>query len=558
MKPSLALAAVLALAAAGRAADYSGWTHSGSVFVLTTPEGADLPAGASVEDFPLLVRLHRDFFDFAEARPDGTDLRFASAAGEPLAYQIEEWDPAGGVASVWVRVPTVRGNARQEVKLYWGKADARPESSGKAVFNEANGYLSVWHMGGPVRDEVGTLTSRDVGTTPTAGVVGPARHFAGRQGVFGGDRIPSYPAGAGAHSTEAWVRADRPNATIIGWGNEGGGRGSKVRMQLRSPPHLHIDSDFSDVRGGTRLPLGEWVHVAHTYDGGEGRVYVNGKLDASAKPRLDIKSPARLWIGGWYDTYDFVGDIDEVRISKVARSAAWVRLEYENQKPLQTLVGPVVRPGDRFAVSAAKVEVAEGKSVTLTATAGGAQKLYWLVTRDGKETISAVDRFAFTLDAGRVIGDQALTVRLRAVYPDRVNTADVAVTVREAVPEPVFTLQAPAAWDGRRPIEVVPQVSNLADMRAAGAGRLNYTWHVADLATIHEPAPGKLVLKRAQNSGRLTVTASVDNGGRPTTRSATILVTEPAKDAWVERTPAKDEKPAAGQQIGRASCRERV
>ena len=61
--------------------------------------------------------------------------------------------------------------------------------------------------------------------------------------------------------------------------------------------------------------------------------------DTSAGSPLAIKSPARMWIGGWYDNYTFVGDIDEVRISKVARSADWVRLEYENQKPLQTLVG---------------------------------------------------------------------------------------------------------------------------------------------------------------------------------------------------------------------------
>jgi hypothetical protein len=60
MKTLLALSSALVFAIAAPAgADYSGWTHSGSVYVLTTPEGADLPASASVEDFPLLVRLHK-------------------------------------------------------------------------------------------------------------------------------------------------------------------------------------------------------------------------------------------------------------------------------------------------------------------------------------------------------------------------------------------------------------------------------------------------------------------------------------------------------------------
>ena len=56
-------------------------------------------------------------------------------------------------------------------------------------------------------------------------------------------------------------------------------------MQLRNRRTSATDSDFSDVRGEVRVPLGEWVHVVHTYAKGiEGKIYINGKLDASAKP----------------------------------------------------------------------------------------------------------------------------------------------------------------------------------------------------------------------------------------------------------------------------------
>jgi hypothetical protein len=520
------------------------------VYVLTTPEGADLPASASVEQFPLLVRLHRDFFDFGQAKRNGDDLRFASSKEEPLAYQIEEWDTGKGVASIWVRVPRIQGNTRQEIKLYWGKADAKSESEGRAVFNESNGYLSVWHMSGPVNDDAGTLQSKDTGTTPCGGVIGQARHFPGQKGIFGGDKITTYPSGASSHSTEAWFRAEKPNGNVLAWGNEHGQ--GKVVMQYRSPPHVNMDCFFSgaNVAGKSTLPLSEWVHVAHTYEKGNSRVYVNGVLDGvtmTASAPLAIKSPARLWIGGWYHNYNFVGDIDEVRISKVARSADWVRLQYENQKPLQTLVGPIVRPGNEFSVSAAKVTVAEGQSVTLTAQAGGAQKVYWSAKRDGKESIVATDRFSFTYDAGRVVGDQALTLQFKAVYPNEVKTRDVAVTIREDIPEPVFTLRAPATWDGRKTIEIVPQIANLEALRAKIADKLNYNWSVSDIAVTKDTRPGKLVLSRAQNSGTMTVTVAIDNGGKPTMHSTTIAVTEPAKDAWVERTPAKDEKPEDGQ-----------
>ena len=550
MKTTL-LALVLVLTLAGPvSAQYPGWKHSGSVFVLTTPEGADLPASATVENFPLLVRLHKDFFDFTQAKPDGADLRFSSAKGDPLAYQIEEWDAKNGTASVWVRVPKITGNARQEIKLHWGKADAKSESDGKNVFNESNGYLSVWHMSGPVTDEVGTLESKDTGTTSVAGVVGTARHFPGQKGIFCGDKIPNYPTGASSHSTEAWFRAERPNGNVLAWGNEQAQ--GKVVMHYRSPPHVKMECYFSgaDVAGKSTLPKGEWVHVVHTYEKGDSRLYVNGALDgttATASAPLNIKSPARMWIGGWYGNYNFVGDIDEVRVSKVVRSADWIKLQYENQKPLQTLVGPVVQPGKEFGLPETTAALPEGQSMVFEAKAGGAQKVYWSVVRDGKEVVVATDWFAYTFVAGRVVGSQTVALRFRAVYANETKVKDVPVTIKEDIPEPEFALQSPAAWDGRKTIEVVPQITNLAALKAKGADALNYKWSVTDIATINEPAPGKLVLKRSQNSGKMTITATIDNGGAPTVKSVTIAVTEPANDAWVERVPAEDEKPEDGQ-----------
>ena len=531
-------------------APYPAWQHSGVLTILTTPEGADLPVGTVTEGFPLLVRLHKDWFDFKQAKADGADVRFSASAGAPLPYQIEEWDVANGSASIWVRVPRIEGNARQALRMHWGKADAVSESSGKAVFNESNGYLSVWHLGDTVQDEVGTLESKETGTSLTNGIVGKARHFPGKAGIFGGDKIPNYPAGASPHSSEVWFRSRTPNSTLVAWGNEQAQ--GKVVMQFRSPPHINMDCYFSggNVASGSRLPLGEWTHVVHTYQQGESLLYLNGKLDGSNTKNggpLAIKTPARLWIGGWYNNYTFVGDMDEVRISKVTRSADWVRLQFENQKPQQTLVGPLVQAGNAFAVSQEKVVVDEGKSVSFTAQAGGAQKIFWVLKRDGREEVVATDRFAFNFAAGRVPGDATATLQFKAVYAGEVKTKDIAITVKEAIPEPVFTLKAPAAWDGRATIEIVPQVANLAAMQARGAGELKTEWSATPFAVIKEIAPGKLRLLRAQNSGKLTVTATVSNGGKASTQSVDIAVTEPKRDAWMARVPAKDEQPEDGQ-----------
>jgi hypothetical protein len=529
---------------------YRDWRHSGSMHVLTTPEGANLAATTSEEGFPLLVRLHKDFFRFDEAMTNGEDIRFSTTNGTPLSYQIEEWDTAGRTASIWVRLPVIKGNTRQEIHLHWGKVGAASESNGKAVFDESNGYLSVWHMNGPPKDEVDTLKSTDVNTLAAAGMIGLARHFGGSQGIFCGEKIDNYPTGSSSHTTEAWIRSEKANATVVGWGNEMAQ--GKVVMQFRSPPHINMDCYFSDgnVKSESRLPMAQWVHVVHTYRKGYSRLYANGELDGASTSRaspLAIRSPSHLWIGGWYDNYDFIGDIDEVRISKVARSTDWVKLQYENQKTLQTLTGPVVQPGNAFSVSPSQLSVMEGTSAIVSGEAGGAQKIYWILKKDKKETVVAVDRLRYTFNAGRVKGNTSTTLEFKCVYANDVKTMDIPITVQEDIPEPVFTLKAPPAWDGRTAIEVEAQIENLGSMKAKGAGELNYVWTASGIAVIQENAPGKLILKRAQGSGTLTVTVAVHNGGMPTVKDVKIQVSEPKEDAWIQRSPAKDEKPENNQ-----------
>ena len=534
------------------AVKYKRWRHSGSLYLLTTPDGATLPATSSEENFPVLVRLEKDWFNFSEAGAHGEDIRFAAGhhvghhvpmvvvGGGPLAYQIDQWDPAAGTALIWVRVPQIKGNARQEIKMYWGNADAKSESSGSAVFNKSNGYLSVWHMNDPVKDDAGTVESTDMDTMSSSGMIGRGRYFAGGKGINCGERITKYPFASSPHTSEAWIKAEKLNSTVLNWGKQ-----DVVHMRLScTPGHIIINNGKTSVQATSPFLKSEWTQVVYTYDGQGERVYVNGRLDVSVatSSTLEILTPVRMQIGA-----GFVGDLDEVRISKVARSADWVKLQYENQKPLQTLVGPLVQPGGEFSVSTRNITIVEGKHATVTARAGGAEKVYWIIKRGGAETITDVDRFHFTLDAGRVTGDQSFTLQFKAVYAGGVKTLDIPVTIREDIPDPVFTLQAPATWDGRETIEVVPQIANLRAMQAKHAGDLKYDWTVPAMVEVKEVQPGKLVLQRARNSGKLIVTVAVSNGGKPVTRSVQIAVHEPVKDAWVPRTPEKDEKPEDNQ-----------
>ena len=113
------------------------------MFILTTPEGANITSGPAETNFPLLLRFNSSNFPFNQAAADGRDIRFTTVTGTALSYQIEQWDAANGRAAVWVKIPSIAANARQEIKMYWGKTGVTSESRGTSVFNASNGYVRV-------------------------------------------------------------------------------------------------------------------------------------------------------------------------------------------------------------------------------------------------------------------------------------------------------------------------------------------------------------------------------------------------------------------------------
>ena len=127
-------------------AQYDDWKHSGLTYIVTDSAGTDLPASAVEKNFPLLVRLHKEYFDFSQAKPGGEDIRFSSK-GKPLAYQIERWDAEGGEADVWVRIPTIKGKDQQAIRMHWGNDKVSTESNGEQVFRTTEGFAAVWHLG---------------------------------------------------------------------------------------------------------------------------------------------------------------------------------------------------------------------------------------------------------------------------------------------------------------------------------------------------------------------------------------------------------------------------
>jgi len=99
---------------------------------------------------------------------------------------------------------------------------------------------------------------------------------------------------------------------------------------------LDGESDWEEINaiGTTPMELGEWFHLALTWQPGDKlSVYLNGQLEAQTTTDLDVLvgSLAGNQIGAWSSRANLLDtDIDEIRYSKIARSAAWIKAEYDS------------------------------------------------------------------------------------------------------------------------------------------------------------------------------------------------------------------------------------
>jgi hypothetical protein len=331
---------------------FAGWKYSRRIFLNTTASGANV-AGAVVH-FPVLIRLSTPGFNFAQAKSGGDDIRFVKSDGSQLACEIERWDATQGAAEVWVKVDTLFGNdSAHYIKMLWGNAYAAAVSNGGAVFDTADGFEGVWHMGQLAVDATknhfnGAVT--DSSPTEAIGVIGDCAQFNGTSNFV---KIPGTASGKldypehGVYAVSAWVYVDTLDSAY-----------QKVIEKNNFQYKLQIDCFNSWSFGEYESAVGHeltnspataakaWNYVVGVRSGDKQYLYVNGVCMSSTIIAWPYSGPrdatTDLIIGGATFTNNswsfFKGRIDESRIESTARSAEWIKLCYMNQCSLDRLV----------------------------------------------------------------------------------------------------------------------------------------------------------------------------------------------------------------------------
>ncbi len=299
------------------------WTQRQKLTIATGSDAANLSEG--VDGSAVLVRLHDGNFQFTAASPDGSDLRFVADDGTVLPHHVESYDSLVNAAFVWVRVPKIAAGTQTTLNLYYGNAN--PGSVPPLKTTDVYDGSLVYHFADRGSNPADATANGNNGIAPLAASDGALIASAAR--LLGGDPVTIIASPSldwsGSFTWSAWLKPSALQANAVVFS-----RGEGFRLSLdQGVPVVETGSQ----RSGPGQPVAPavWTHVTVTVGDGKVSLYVNGEPYSQLQAAVTAEGP--LVLGGYADAPRFVGEIDELQISKGARSASWIKFAAVSQGP---------------------------------------------------------------------------------------------------------------------------------------------------------------------------------------------------------------------------------
>jgi hypothetical protein len=256
----------------------------------------------------------------------------------------------------------VKGNSKQTIKMTFGDPAAVDASDGKKVFDVADGYLGVWHLG-----EAGSTTAG--GYKDSTANANHGKGIAVTAESVGDGRVGK--AALLAHATNQYIEVDVSKTKAFDmpekqtWSvwvfakthavsyqcmvSKAGERGYRIHYfgnttSVETCTEDMVDNDLCPVNnGGTKVVTGKWFHLFGINDKPAHGHYINAVRDAWVTndngPWIsDATVPLTIGNNSTNKGRSFDGFIDEVRVWGVAKTPDWGKLEYENAREGQKFV----------------------------------------------------------------------------------------------------------------------------------------------------------------------------------------------------------------------------
>jgi biopolymer transport protein ExbB len=325
----IAIAALLVPVVAQAASWWNNdWKYRKEISLDLSATGADV-AGTPL-DVPVLIRLSlANFSYFNDTKPDGSDFRVVAGDDKtPLKFHFEKYDVQNQMALLWVRVPQITGGSKSDkIYAYYGNADAPSAADAPGTYDAAQVLvLPLSESIGLPQDLTAYKNNPSVSnaTLTPASLIGGGAKFSGKETIS----VPASPSlrllPAQGLTASAWLRTEQAQqASVLALADQG----KFVELAIdgsRMVARAALDGAPVTVTQATDLSLNQWHHVALTIGSGKLTLYVDGLATASAPVTL-AELGGTFRIGSADAKAYLTGDVDEIEVSKVVRSADWIK-----------------------------------------------------------------------------------------------------------------------------------------------------------------------------------------------------------------------------------------
>ena len=326
----------------------------------------------TLTNFPVLVDVRKKdtngfkYEDFYRA--DGSDMVFVDETGHLIPHEIDTWN-RNGQSLIWVRIPRMVDGTTFTMCYRSPLLDPLPD-----VGNTFEKYVGVWHMN---EKEDGVVLLKDstvndfetethaASTASSQGRIGYARRVAQQAGsassygrIIAFDHDDILRTGVGNVFTHsgwyklaakpagwAYLVSRKSEDADVGWGVQ---YEQNVYNKLRvwSGSNAKNMQQLFDTPGASATGWNYWTFVfdgSVNPDGTTNRLfhaYLNGEELSSTVGGFQLNYPVVNDERATYDhlcvvgqengTGAFNGLVDEARFSKGARSADWIKAEYDS------------------------------------------------------------------------------------------------------------------------------------------------------------------------------------------------------------------------------------
>ena len=278
--------------------------------------------------------------------PNGPNYDFAfvdPSSSTELYYQVENYNQATGTLLVWVQLPSVSPTQNNTISFYYG-AKVPSTTHNTAFFQKTwtSDYQAVFHFNdaaftgtttdGTVNNHVASLGGFTAASL-VPGKIGNAYNFGGS------NNATTTPVNVSVgYTISAWVNLNSLNLDqkIMTTENTSGlaSGGFKLGVYVNNMAECE---DGGDVNRGASpaapaMAANSWHYVQGVYNGSTLSTYVDGAQYQILNSTKNVTLLNTLYIGvGEGGQYPFNGIIDEPRVSSVAKTSDWIKMEYADQ-----------------------------------------------------------------------------------------------------------------------------------------------------------------------------------------------------------------------------------